>query len=140
MLAVYNIGISNKKEKKMENTNLTIWTKQEELKHMKRELANAKRRHKRQQDKLDAELTEEYQMVNNYHEAGINELRELGVAYRALKKIKLAHKIASKAMRTANIQKWMQKSEIDTAYERTIAKEIAKLEKEIQTLQNVEAA
>jgi len=147
MLAVYNIGISNKKGENMKHTNLTIWTKQEELKHMKRELANAKRRHKRQQAKLDAELTAEYEMVENYHKAGIDELRELthtgeqDVAYGgALKRIELAHKIAAKAMRTANIQKWMQKCEIDNAYENTIAEEIVELQKEIETLQNEEVA
>jgi hypothetical protein len=146
MLAVYNIGISNKKGENMKHTNLTIWTKQEELKHIKRELANAKRRHKRQQTKLDAELTAEYQMVENYHKAGVNELRELthtgeqDVVYDALRKIELAHKIAAKAMRTANIQKWMQKCEIDNAYENTMAKEIVELQKEIETLQNEEVA
>ena len=140
MLAVYNIGISNKKGENMKHTNLTIWTKQEELKHMKRELANAKRRHKRQQAKLDAELTAEYQMVENYHGAGISELRELDAAYDALRKIELAHKIAAKAMSTANIQKWMQKCEIDNAYENTMTEEIVELEKEIETLQNDEVA
>ena len=146
MLAVYNIGISNKKRRKMKHTNLTIWTKQEELKHIKRELANAKRRHKRQQTKLDAELTAEYEMVERYHKAGVDELRELthtgeqDVAYDALKRIELAHKIAAKAMRTANIQKWMQKCEIDNAYENTMAEEIVELEKEIETLQNEEVA
>ena len=146
MLAVYNIGISNKKGEKMKHTNMTIWTKQEELKHIKRELANAKRRHKRQQTKLDAELTAEYQMVENYHKAGVNELRELAhtgeqdVVYDALRKIELAHKIAAKAMWTANIQKWMQKCEIDNAYENTMAEEIVELEKEIETLQNQEVA
>ena len=124
----------------MKHTNLTIWTKQEELKHMKRELANAKRRHKRQQNKLDAELTSKYQMVEEYHQAGMNELREFNVAYDALLKIELAHKVSAKAMRTANIQKWMQKCEIDTAYENTMAKEIVELEKEIDTLQNEEVA
>ena len=124
----------------MKHTNLTIWTKQEELKHMKRELANAKRRHKRQQNKLDAELTSKLQMVEEYHQAGMNELRRFDVAYDALQKIELAHKISAKAMRTANIQKWMQKCEIDTAYENTMAKEIVELEKEIDTLQNEEVA
>jgi hypothetical protein len=140
MLAVYNIGISNKKGENMKHTNLTIWTKQEELKHIKRELANAKRRHKRQQTKLDAELTAEYQMVEEYHQAGMNELIEFDVAYDALRKIELAHKIAAKAMKTANIQKWMQKCEIDNAYENTMAEEIVELEKEIETLQNEEVA
>ena len=124
----------------MKYTNLTIWTKQEELKHMKRELANAKRRHKRQQNKLDAELTSKLQMVEEYHQAGMNELREFDVAYDALQKIEFAHKISANAMRTANIQKWMQKCEIDTAYENTMAKEIVELEKEIDTLQNEEVA
>jgi hypothetical protein len=43
-------------------------------------------------------------------------------------------------MRTANIQKWMQKCEIDYAYENTMAKEIVELQKEIETLQNEEVA
>lgn len=32
-------------------------------------------------------------------------------------------------MSTANIQKWMQKCEIDNAYENTMAEEIVELEK-----------
>ena len=124
----------------MKHTNLTIWTKQEELKHMKRELANAKRRHKRQQNKLDAELTSKLQMVEEYHQAGINELRKFDVAYDALQRIEFAHKISANAMRTANIEKCLQKQLNDTAYEDTMAKEIVELEKEIDTLQNEEVA
>ena len=131
----------------MKNTNLTIWTKQEELKYMKKELANAKRRHKRQQNKLDLELTSKHDMVEKYHEHGVNELRNLiddfksnKDAYEALTRIKIANKIALEAMSNANTKEIIQKSLSDTRCENEMLKEIVELEKEIVQLQKQEVA
>tara|TARA_R100001443_G_scaffold59762_2_gene70060 strand:+ start:1031 stop:1471 length:441 start_codon:yes stop_codon:yes gene_type:complete len=146
MLAVYNIGISSKKGETMKHTNLTIWTKQEELKHIKRELANAKRRHKRQQSNMSEDHDSDLGFIERYGESGINELEELtcsgelDVAYECVMRVRLAHKRAMDIISKYQTQERMNKILDDGRYEKAIEKDIKQLEEEINQLQNEEVA
>ena len=130
----------------MKNLNQTIWTKQEELKHMKSELANAKRRHKRQQNKMWSDHESNLSFIKRYTEAGLNELSELTntgercVAYESVKRVEIAHKRAVDTIQKYQTKEYMAKVLADGDVERGIKKDIEQIEENINQLQNEEVA
>jgi len=130
----------------MKNLNQTIWTKQEELKYMKSELANAKRRHKRQQNKMWSDHESNLSFIKRYTEAGLNELSELTntgercVAYESVKRVEIAHKRAVDTIQKYQTKEYMAKVLADGDVERGIKKDIEQIEENINQLQNEEVA
>ncbi len=131
----------------MKNLNLTYQEQAEleslefDLAEAKKELANAKRRHKRQQSKMWSDHDSDLSFIKRYTEAGLNELRELTdtgercVAYDSVRRVTIAHKRAVDTIQKYQAKEYMAKILADGDVERGIKQDIEQIKEKINQLQ-----
>ena len=136
----------------MKNLNLTYQEQAEleslefELAEAKKELANAMKRHKRQQSKMWSDHDSDLSFIKRYTEAGLNELEELtcsgerDVAYESVKRVEIAHKRAVDTIQKYQAKEYMAKVLADGDFERGIKKDIEQIEEKINQLQKEKVA